>query len=70
MSGEAGGMGTHNNKQDKVCLRAEGADPTLRGTKVPGGESDEMYWLRPKAPEYVPFGSNDWEGLSSGRAKL
>ena len=70
MSGEAGGMATHNNKQDKVRLRAEGVDPSLQGTKVKGGESDEIFWLRPKATEYVPFQPDDWEGLSSGRARL
>ena len=63
-------MGTHNNKQDKVRLRAEGVDPALKGTKVPVGGWDEIYWLRPKASEYVPFKPDDWEGLSNGRAKL
>jgi len=68
--GEVGGRASHNNKQDKVKLRTEGADPGLRGYKVPGGERDGMLWLPPKTAEYVPFGDHDWQALVQGAAKL
>ena len=63
-------MGTHNNKQDKVPLRAEGVDPALRGTKVAGGERDQVFWLPPRGEAYVPFGEEDWKGLVAGKARL
>jgi acyl-CoA synthetase (AMP-forming)/AMP-acid ligase II len=65
-----GSMASHNNKQDKVKLRAEGVDPGLKGSKVPSGEGDEVYWIPPKEDRYVRFEEKDWEGLVGGRARL
>jgi hypothetical protein len=70
MSGEAGGLSSHNNKQDKVKLRDEGIDPARRGTKVPNGEKDQIYWLPAKGTEYVPFKEEDWKKINNGQAKL
>lgn len=69
-AGEVGAAASHNNKQDKVRLRAEGVDPGLKGTKVPGGEGDEMLWLPPKGNKYIPFGKEDWQTLERGAARL
>ena len=63
-------MGTHNNKQDKVKLRAEGIDPALRGTKVVGGKGDPIYWLHPKAAQYQPFTEAEWKALGEGTLRL
>ena len=70
LSGETGGLASHNNKQDKVRLRDEGVDPERRGSKVPDGEKDFIYWLPSKESGYVPFEAKDWDGLNSGRVKL
>lgn len=70
LEGEVGAAASHNNKQDKVKLRTEGVDPGLKGTKVPGGEGDEMLWLPPKGNAYVPFREEDWQGLVKGSARL
>ena len=70
MSGEVGGSSSHNNKQNKVPLRAEGVDPALRGTKVDGGKDDEILWMPPKASKYLPFTEKDWNNLVVGQAKL
>lgn len=69
-AGEVGAAASHNNKQDKVKLRAEGVDPGLKGTKVPGGEHDEMLWLPPKGNKYIPFRREDWQTLERGAARL
>ena len=68
--GEVGGTASHNNKQDKVSLRAEGVDPSLRGSRVLSGKGDEMYWLPPKGDRYMPFGEKDWQDLLGGTARL
>ena len=68
--GEVGGGASHNNKQDKVKLRTEGVEPGLRGSKVFGGERDEVLWLPPKGDEYTPFGKAEWQNLISGKARL
>lgn len=68
--GEVGAAASHNNKQDKVKLRAEGVDPGLKGTKVRGGEKDEMLWLPSKGQSYVSFRQKDWQDLVQGKARL
>ena len=68
--GQVGGGASHNNKQDKVKLRAEGVDPALKGSRVPGGARDGLFWLPPRANEYVSFGDQDWQSLVRGAAKL
>ena len=70
LSSEVGGAASHNNKQDKVALRAEGIDPSKKGSKVAGGEEDEIYWISPKSDRYVRMDDNDWRGLVQGTAKL
>ena len=70
VEGGVGSMSSHNNKQNKVPLRQEGVDPRLRGSKVQGGERDQVYWLAPKAAEYVLFTERDWENLVAGQARL
>ncbi|MCJ1395213.1 hypothetical protein MMC18_008096 [Xylographa bjoerkii] len=70
VEGGVGSMSSHNSKQNKVPLRQEGIDPRLKGSKVERGERDQVYWLAPKAAEYVPFTEQDWENLIAGKAKL
>jgi acyl-CoA synthetase (AMP-forming)/AMP-acid ligase II len=70
VGGETGDMGTHNHKQDKMPYRTEGVDPALRGTKVPKGGSDEIYWLPPKEDAYVPFTQGTWNDIVSRKLKL
>lgn len=70
LDGEVGGAASHNNKQDKVALRAEGIDPSKRGSKVPGGERDQLYWIAPKSDTYVRFEDNDWMELVRGTYRL
>lgn len=70
MKGEVGGLSSHNNKQDKVKLRDEGADPSKRGQRVPRGEADEMYWLPSRDSGYVPFQTEDWQRIDGGSVKL
>lgn len=60
----------HNHKQNKVPLRKEGVDPKLVGTEVPEGKDDVFLWLPPKADDYVPFTSQEWQTLVSGQARL
>lgn len=60
----------HNNKQNKVPLREEGADPEKLGTKVPGGEKDRLWVLYPGSDRYVPFGKEEWEKIKAGTVKL
>ena len=67
---EVGSAASHNNKQDKVKLRAEGVDPGLRGSKVENGGKDEVYWIPPKGTAFVTFEKEDWEKLVGGRARL
>ena len=56
---------TGNNKQQKVELRKQGADPSLVGEK-----GDRLYWLRPGTSAYERFDGAEWEALKQGRAKL
>ena len=70
LAGEIGGAASHVNKQDKVALRAEGVDPSKKGSKVAGGEGDEIYWITPKSDRYVRFEDDDWRSLVRGTAKL
>ena len=70
LNGDVGGLSSHNNKQDKVRLRDEGVDPGKRGSRVPGGEKDEILWLPSKESGYVPFRNEDWERLANRQAKL
>ena len=67
---EVGGAASHNNKQDKVALRSEGVDPSKKGSKVAGGEIDEIYWISPKGDRYVRFEDKDWFSLVEGTARL
>jgi hypothetical protein len=60
----------HNHKQNKVPLRDEGADPSLRGTKVADGGDDNFLWLAPGEKEYSPFGKEEWDRISNGQARL
>lgn len=70
ISGEIGAMGSHNNKQNKVPLRAEGINPELRGTKVAGGEADKLFWMPLKEERYAQFEEKDWAKLIQGTTKL
>lgn len=57
---------TANHKQNKVPLKTEGVDPD----KVSSG--DAIYWIDKggKGNTYVPFTREDWNSLTSGKAKL
>lgn len=70
MDGDVGGLSSHNHKQDKVRLRAEGIDPNLKGSKLAGGEQDRVLWITPSTAEYVPFTDDDWNKLGAGQARL
>ena len=70
VEGEVGGMGSHNNKQSKAPLREEGVNPKERGSKVLGGEQDEVFWIPPKGNSYVKFEERDWNSLVAGGARL
>ena len=70
LSSEVGGAASHNNKQNKVSLRAEGVEPSQKGSKVQGGEKDELYWISPKSDRYVRFEDKDWLGLVGGTVRL
>jgi acyl-CoA synthetase (AMP-forming)/AMP-acid ligase II len=67
---EVGGLATHNGKQNKVGLRLEGVDPSLRGSKVPSGRADRFFWLRPDGDRYEPFEEVHYRQIASGQAKL
>ncbi|CAJ2504685.1 Uu.00g120790.m01.CDS01 [Anthostomella pinea] len=56
---------THNNKQDKVPLKAAGVDPART-------KGDPLVWVSDmgKGDAYVPFTAADWDALNAGRAKL
>ena len=56
---------TGNNKQQKVGLRRQGADPSA-ATK----DGDQLFWLRPGADRYVPFENEEWQDVKAGRARL
>jgi hypothetical protein len=56
----------HNNKQNKVPLRAEGVDP--RKVK----QEEKVMWVDAfgKGHTYVDFHKDHWEDLRLGRASL
>jgi hypothetical protein len=56
----------HNNKQNKVPLRAEGVDPA----KVKA--EDRVLWIdeQGKGHTYVGFSEDHWEHLKLGKARL
>lgn len=60
----------HNNKQNKAPLRHEGVDPSLIGTKVPDGQTNQFYWLSPGENTYKPFGEAEWASLENKTARL
>lgn len=60
----------HNHKQNKVPLRDEGVDPSLIGTKVPGGQDNHFLWIAPGDEAYTPFGKEDWAKIEDGSARL
>ncbi|OQE21824.1 hypothetical protein PENSTE_c011G08129 [Penicillium steckii] len=60
----------HNHKQNKVPLRDEGVDPSLRGTKVVDGANDQFMWIAPGEKDYSVFGKEEWESICSGQARL
>lgn len=70
LDGELGGAASHNNKQDKLALRAEGIEPSKKGLKVLNGESDQVYWISPRSDKYVLFKDKDWMNLVRGTARL
>ena len=70
LDGEVGGAASHNNKQNKVSLRAEGVDPSKKGSKVPGGEGNQIYWISPNSDRYVRFQEKDWLNVVGGIARL
>jgi acyl-CoA synthetase (AMP-forming)/AMP-acid ligase II len=70
LSGEVEDYKSHNNKQNKVPLRMEGVDPSLKGTKLPASASDQILWLPPDATGYIPFEKKDWDNVKAGTAKL
>jgi hypothetical protein len=55
----------HNNKQNKVPLRNDGADPTKAEKS-----GDYLMWVKPKGSTYECFGAVEWGELNEGRAKL
>ncbi len=56
-------MATGNNKQQKHVLRQEGVDPEKVG-------AERVFYLRPNAQRYEPFGKAEWEAVKAGKAKL
>lgn len=67
---EIGAMGNHNNKQIKGPLRQEGINPSLKGTKVEGGNEDRLFWYTPSGQTYTEFTDEDWSNINKGRARL
>lgn len=65
-----GSMSTNNHKHNKVPFREEGIDPNNLGTKVPGGENDQILWLPTSSAKYVPLTERDWQLLSQARVRL
>ena len=70
LDGEIGGAASHNNKQNKTALRTEGVDPRKKGSKVTGGEGNEVYWMSSKSDRYVRFENTDWRNVVGGTARL
>jgi acyl-CoA synthetase (AMP-forming)/AMP-acid ligase II len=61
---------TDNQKQNKGPLRLEGIEVDKFGEKVVGGETDEVFWVKPGASEYVRFTGKDLADLREGRVTL
>ena len=55
---------TGTMKLQKGRLRGEGVDPGV----VSGG--DRLFWLRPGAREYTPFGEGEWMEVKEGKVRL
>ena len=70
VDGEIGGAASHNNKQDNVALRSEGVERSQKGSKVPGGKNDQVYWITPESDRYIIFEDEDWSSLTGGTARL
>jgi acyl-CoA synthetase (AMP-forming)/AMP-acid ligase II len=56
---------TGTNKQQKQVLREEGVDPSKIEAK-----GDLVFWLPPGEQQYIPFSSEDWAKVSSGKVML
>lgn len=60
----------HNNKQNKVPLKAEGVDPARVGAGA--SKDDRLLWcpealgLQAAGEGYVEFRTEDWERLRGG----
>ena len=65
LSKDFGGNRTGTMKQQKTGLRDEGIIPDKVVTA-----GDKLYWLKPGATEYVPFGEDEWNSLVGGGVKL
>jgi len=59
----------HNNKQNKVPLRKEGADLS-KIREGDGGREDVMFWHRPGTDGYEVFREEDLAALGAGKARL
>lgn len=70
VEGKIGTMGSHNNKQIKGPLREEGINPSMKGTKVEGGNGDRLLWITKGGQSYTEFGDEDWSNLNKGRTRL
>lgn len=70
LESELGSMAIHNNKQNKRPFRDEGLNPALRGTRVAGGEKDQIFWIPHTAEGYIKFEEKDWQSLIEGKARL
>ncbi|KAF2730333.1 acetyl-CoA synthetase-like protein [Polyplosphaeria fusca] len=66
----SGGSTTANQKQNKAPLREEGVEVERYGTKVVGGERDEVRWVRPGEETYEKFSLAELEMLRKGEARL
>jgi acyl-CoA synthetase (AMP-forming)/AMP-acid ligase II len=62
---EASIQRTGTNKQQKHGLREEGIDPSKTV-----GSGDLIFWLPQGASEYRPFGDDQWQSLTAGKARL
>ena len=61
---------TDNYKQRKQPLQDEGVKPDALGSKIPHGQHDRIYWMRPGSATYTPFEESDWISILDSRAKL
>ena len=63
-------MSTDNYKHNKVSLKEEGVNYDALGSRIPGGEKDQLFWLTPGSKQYEPFTRRDWTLLSGGQSRL